>query len=299
MRQQTRSRIATGLDRAHLLGPAARVREGWIAMRACDGPATAADGLPLPPPRLRLLVDGRSPDPDHFLRIGAQMAASIRAAAAAAGSPPEGMDAVLDFGCGCGRVARHLADLDRPRVLGCDCNERPLGWCEANLRFLGVSRNRLEPPAPYAPRSFDLIYALSVFSHMSESLQRRWIAELRRLLRPGGLLVVSVLGEAVRHRLTEEERTRFDRGELVVERPRMEGRNACTAYHPSDYVTSHLLADFADVERFDLGSPEQPVLQDAYIAVRPMEGTCGWFLLNAPVRRGATGLPKQHGFEQK
>jgi SAM-dependent methyltransferase len=285
VKQQTRSRIASSLDRARLLGPAAGVREGWMAMRACDGPALGTDGLPLPPPRLRLLVDGRSADPDHFLRIGAQMAASIRAAATAAGSPPEQMDSILDFGCGCGRVARHWAGLEHPRVLGCDYNERLLEWCAGNLPFLQTTRNRLEPPAPYAPQSFDLIYALSVLSHLSEPLQRRWVAEFRRLLRPGGLLVVSVLGDAVRQRLTEEEITRFDRGELVVERPRMEGRNACTAYHPHSYVTSSLLADFGDVERFDLGSPQQPVMQDAYIARRPQEGARGWFLLNAPARR--------------
>jgi SAM-dependent methyltransferase len=281
MRQQTRSRIATGLDRARLLRPAARVREGWITMRTCDGPVVGADGLPLPPPRLRLLVDGRSADAEHFLLIGAQMAASIRAAATAAGAPPERMNAVLDFGCGCGRVARHWADVAKPRILGCDRDERPLGWCEDTLPFLRAVRNQLAPPAPYPPQSFDLIYALSVFSHLSESLQHRWVAELRRLLRPGGLLVVSVLGDAVSHRLSEEEKTRFDRGELVVERPRMEGHNACTAYHPHGYVTSSLLSDFDDVKRFDLGSPQLPVLQDAYIARRPVEGTRGWFLLNA------------------
>jgi SAM-dependent methyltransferase len=77
-----------------------------------------------------------------------------------------------------------------------------------------------------------LIYALSVFSHLDEPLQRAWLAEFRRLLRPGGLLVLSVLGERLRHRLSAEEQSRFDRGELVVQRPRMAGRNLCTVYHP-------------------------------------------------------------------
>lgn len=268
MKEKTRSRIASGLDRARLLAPAERLRDRWLARRGEPGPAVGPDGLPLPPPRLRQLVSGRSADAEYFIRIGEAMAASIRAAAAEADSPVEEMQAILDFGCGSGRVARQWADLQGPQIHGCDYNEEPVRWCAANLPFLRVARNDLEPPAPYEAESFDLIYALSVLSHLSEPLQERWVAEYRRLLRPGGLLVVSVLGEQATHRLTAEERERFGRGELVVERPRMEGRNSCTAYHPRRYVTDSLLAGFAEVTTFELGSAELPVMQDAYLARR-------------------------------
>jgi SAM-dependent methyltransferase len=264
MRQQTRSRIADGLDRTRLLLPAERLREGWLTLRVHEREATGPDGLPVPPPRLRLLVDGRTGDADAFLRLGAQMCDSIRAAAAAAGAPVERMRAILDFGCGCGRVARHWDP--GPEVYGCDYNPDLVAWCTANLPGLRATRNELAPPTPYVTGSFDLVYALSVFSHLDEELQRGWLAEFRRLLRPGGLLVLSVLGERMRHRLGAEEQQRFDRGEMVVQRPRMAGRNLCTVYHPRAYVTEQLLAGFAEVRHFDLGSTEQPVLQDAYLA---------------------------------
>jgi SAM-dependent methyltransferase len=267
VRQETRSRIATGLDRAHLLRPAARLREGWLAARACDrGAAVAPDGLALPPSRLRLLVDGRSGDADRFLRVGGQMAGSIAAAVAHAGPPIDAMEAILDFGCGSGRVARHWAGVEGPEVHGCDYNRELVEWCGANLQFMYATRNELQPPTPYVAGSFDLVYALSVFSHLSEPIQRAWIAEFRRILRPGGLLVVSVLGEAARDRLVGAERELFDRGEMVVERPRMAGSNACTVYHPRRYVLSSLLGEFGDVLPFDLGSPDLVLLQDAYIA---------------------------------
>jgi SAM-dependent methyltransferase len=268
--RQTRSRIASGLGRAGLLGPAARLRESWLAMRTRDGATVGADGLPLPPPRLRLLVDGRSGDGERFLRIGEVMSDSIREAVAGSGTPIGELGAVLDFGCGCGRVARHWAGVEGPEFHGCDYNPDLVAWCEAGLPFLRAARNELGPPTPYEAESFDLIYALSVLSHLSEPLQRGWVAEFRRLLRPGGLLIVSVLGEAVQDRLTAGERRRFGRGELVVERPRMEGSNICTAYHPRPYVTGTLLAGFADVAGFDLGSAEMALLQDAYIARRPL-----------------------------
>lgn len=277
-----RSRIADGLDRTRLLGPAERLREGWLSLRAHDYEPTAPDGLSLPPPRLRLLVDGRSGDAGAFLSVGAQMCESIRDAVAGAGNPVSGMLAVLDFGCGCGRVARHwrssfvgsapIKDERRPaegpEIYGCDYNRELVDWCAANLPGARVTRNELAPPLPYVTGSFDLIYALSVFSHLDEPLQRAWLAEFRRLLRPGGLLVLSVLGEHMRHRLSAEERSRFDRGELVVQRPRMAGRNLCTVYHPHPYVTGTLLAGFSEVRRFDLGSARQPILQDAYLARR-------------------------------
>ena len=261
-----RSRIADGLDRTRLLVPAERLREGWLTLRVHESEASATDGPPLPPPRLRLLVDGRKGDAETFLRLGAQMCDSIQDAAAASGAPVGRMRAILDFGCGCGRVARHWAAVPGPEVYGCDYNPELVAWCTANLPGLRATRNELAPPTPYVTGSFDLIYALSVFSHLDEVLQRGWLAEFRRLLRPGGILVLSVLGERLRHRLDRAEQQRFDCGEMVVQRPRMAGRNLCTVYHPRPYVIETLLADFASVRRFDLGSAEQPVLQDAYLA---------------------------------
>lgn len=261
-----RSRIADGLDRTRLLVPAERLREEWLTFRAQDEATAIADGLPLPPPRLRLLVDGRTGDGEAFLRLGAQMCDSIQAAVAAAGAPAGEMGAILDFGCGCGRVARHWAAVEGPEICGCDYNPDLVAWCAENLPHMRAARNELAPPTPYASGGFDLIYALSVFSHLDEELQRAWLAEFRRLLVPGGILVLSLLGEQMRHRLDRGEQQRFDRGEMIVQRPRMAGRNLCTVYHPRAYVTGALLADFAEVRRVDLGSPEQPVLQDGYLA---------------------------------
>lgn len=261
-----RSRIADGLDRTRLLRPADAVRAGWLTARVRERRHTAVDGLSLPPARLRLLVDGRSGDADAFLRVGGQMHDSILGAVAACGTPAAEMRAVLDFGCGCGRVARHWAGVEGPELYGCDYNPDLVAWCAANLPFARVARNDLAPPTPYVTGSFDLVYALSVFSHLDGPLQRAWLAEFRRILRPGGILILSVLGDSLRHRLSDAERARYDRGEMVVQRPRMAGRNLCTVYHPRSHVVCELLAGFGDVRRFDLGSPAQPILQDAYVA---------------------------------
>jgi len=270
MREQVRSRIADGLDRTGLLRPVDCVRSSWLVLRTGEPVAAEAAGAPLPPPRLRLLVDGRSPDIGAHLRLGRQMWQSIHDACADSGSPTEEMRAVLDFGCGCGRVLRHWPAGGGPEVHGCDYNEGLVSWCAENLTSVRVTRNELTPPTPYVSESFDLIYALSVFSHLDPPLQRQWLAEFRRLLRPGGMLVLSVIGDSLRHRLSPAEQAHFDRGEMVVQRPRLAGRNLCTVYHPRSHVPETLLGDFAEVRRFDLGSAAQAVLQDAYIARVPI-----------------------------
>jgi SAM-dependent methyltransferase len=266
----TRSRIAGWLDRLGLLGVAASVRT-WVRLAsASGGPAVGTDGLPLPPPRLRLLVSGADADAGSFMRIGAEGAHLIRRAAAEAGLELEAAGRILDFGCGCGRVARHWAQLDGPELHGCDHNPELVDWCRANLPFMTAAVNRLEPPSRYDDAGFDLVYALSVFTHLPEPLQLAWMAEFRRILRPGGLLVFTTLGELWKSRLPAGERRRFEAGELVVEREGRAGENLCTAYHPPAYVERRLLDGFDPVATYDarymVGAI---VLQDLHVARLP------------------------------
>ena len=268
MKGQTRSRIADGLDRARLLRPAERLREEWLVRRVPDRCGCGPDGIPLPPPRLRLLVAGRSADSAYFLQVGRQMFEGIRGGVHSMGRDVEELGAVLDFGCGCGRVARHWASVPGPELHGCDYNGELVEWCASNLCALRATRNEPDPPLPYVSGSFDLIYALSVFTHLDDELQRQWLEEFRRVLAPGGLLVVSVLGSSVADRLGPSERRRFEAGAMVVQRPRLAGRNLCSVYHPRAYVERTLLAGWDDVRQFELGSPELPIWQSAYIARR-------------------------------
>jgi SAM-dependent methyltransferase len=202
--------------------------------------AAGPDGLPLPPPRLILQVTG-TPDVEWFLTSGAAAMVSLGDALRAQGVEVSGLRSVLDFGCGCGRVVRHWAGVS-PGVRGCDYNPRLVDWCGRNLAFARFETNGLVPPLPFEPDAFDLVYALSVFTHLPADLQGPWMRELGRVLVPGGHLALSVHGRRYLPELAAEERARFERGELVVRESRQAGTNRCGAYHPERYVREVLAA---------------------------------------------------------
>jgi SAM-dependent methyltransferase len=260
------------LDKVHLARPATQLYELALATKstlARHGPRSQ-DGLPLPPALLRTQIGPLHADASVFLRSGQQHAQLIRDLLEQDGTSLEELDAILDFGCGCGRVLRHWVGLGQVQVFGCDVNPKMVEWCRANLPFVRATVNAESPPFPYASASFDLVYAFSVFTHLTEAAQRSWVDECFRVLRPQGYLLLSTLGEhyAALDRLTASERDSFLRGELVVLYEGSSGTSLCSAYHPSAYVRARLASDFdfvacreaADDGRHDLHLFRKPAL---------------------------------------
>jgi SAM-dependent methyltransferase len=251
------------MDRLHIAKPAVAAYEAALAAKSSlrGGDRQSDDGLPLPPARMRAQVGPLHADARFFLESGRHNADLVRDLV-----PLEEVGALLDWGCGCGRVLRHWSTLQGTAVYGCDINPKMVEWCGTNLPFAEVALNELSPPLPYTEGTFGLVYAFSVMTHLSEELQREWVAECRRVLEPGGYLLFSTLGEyfVSRDRLTPEERRSFEAGDLVVLYQRSSGTSLCSAYHPPDYVAREL-ADGFDVVSFrpaaDDGRHDLHVLQ--------------------------------------
>jgi SAM-dependent methyltransferase len=177
--------------------------------------------------------------------------------------------ALLDFGCGSGRVARQWTDLTATAIHGCDYNTDAIAWCQAHLPFASWAANQLAPPLPYAAESFDLVYALSVFTHFADDLQKRWMAEMRRVLTPGGHLIFTTMGNSFRSHLTETQLREFEAGALIVHFPNSAGSNMCAAYHPRSYVER--LLDGAELKLLDSlpADEDSPYPQDMWLASKP------------------------------
>jgi SAM-dependent methyltransferase len=111
------------------------------------------------------------------------------------GAAGEVSGAALDFGCSSGRVVRFLAAW-RPDVrwLGCDPNAEAIAWAQEHLPAAEFFASPQQPPLPLDPGSLQLVYAISIWSHFGEGAGLRWLDEMHRLLRPGGVLVFTAHG---------------------------------------------------------------------------------------------------------
>jgi SAM-dependent methyltransferase len=113
---------------------------------------------------------------------------------------------VLDFGCGAGRTLRHfLPEAERGEFWGADVSETGIADLEKELRPpMQFVRCEVEPPLGLEYESFDLIWAISVFTHLTEN-SLPWLLELHSALKPGGLLVATYMGRWHSELLAGEE----------------------------------------------------------------------------------------------
>ncbi len=214
---------------------------------------------PVPSPRLMHFVTGTT-DLNWFLLSGRQGALSIEAILQKNKLALKDFKAVLDFGGGIGRVIRHFDHLRGPQFFGCDYNPELIAWCRQNLKFAQFQVNALEGRLNYADGQFDLIYALSVFTHLTLPQQDFWMQELGRILRPGGYLLISVHGDYYLRDLTPEQQTAYQAGERLVFGGDQAGTNICTTYHSPAAVRRHLAVGYTIVDfvaEGALGNPKQ------------------------------------------
>lgn len=157
---------------------------------------------------------------------------------------------VLEWGCGPGRIVRHMPGmLTGWTVLASDANPESIKWCQESICGVEFSMNQLEPSLPYRDGSLDAVYCVSVFTHLSELMQRAWATEIARVLCARGLLVASFHGDASRPFLSPPEQERYDNGMAVIRGNVREGGRTFVAYHPRQFISSVLSREFDGIEQ--------------------------------------------------
>jgi len=76
---------------------------------------------------------------------------------------------ILDWGCGPGRIIRHMPELldDKSEIFGTDYNEKSTEWCKTNLPEIDFRTNGLSASLEYDNNYFNVIYGISIFTHLS------------------------------------------------------------------------------------------------------------------------------------
>jgi SAM-dependent methyltransferase len=198
-----------------------------------------ADGLPFPPVKLVYLVTNTYRY-DWFYKSGHLGKESIKSILQKNNFDINKFESILDFGCGCGRMMRQWKTLNGPKLFGTDYNPLLVSWCKRNLPFAEFMVNSTTVPLSYPDEAFDFIYAISVFSHLDESMGDFWIRELLRILKPGGLIYMTVMGAARLAYLPTDLRERFNAGNLIVIGKESIFSNICAVFHPESYVRNML-----------------------------------------------------------
>ncbi|HWC25793.1 MAG TPA: class I SAM-dependent methyltransferase [Solirubrobacteraceae bacterium] len=156
---------------------------------------------------------------------------------------------VLDFGCGSGKVMRHfLPEAEQCELWGCDIDARSVDWINAELHPpLYAFANAEAPPLDQPSSSFDLVWSVSVFTHLTDHWAG-WLAELHRLLRPGGLAIISFLGGAM-YEVYSDEPWEPDRvGMLVLDHGQDWELGGPTVFHSPWWLREHWGRAFEIVE---------------------------------------------------
>jgi len=154
---------------------------------SCLVPVAVDDALPAPPKELALRV-AKLHGP-VFRAQGLKMFTDLTDQMARLGISSAGR--LLDWGCGCGRVAAFfLTRQPETRLIGCDIDGEAIEWCRHNLpgEFIRIEPM---PPMPLPDAAVDLIIGCSVLTHLGATDQDRWLREIRRILAPGGHFLAS------------------------------------------------------------------------------------------------------------
>lgn len=121
----------------------------------------------------------------HYYISGIRCYLPIATMALHYGVKLDGEICILDFGCGVARELLHfLRFYPHPRYFACDVNSANLNFVRRHFR-VACYKNEFKPPLCYETSSMDMIYSVSIFSHLHPSDHLPWLTELCRVTKMG------------------------------------------------------------------------------------------------------------------
>ena len=109
---------------------------------------------------------------------------------------------ILEFGCGVGRIALpFFHKYGRPSAC-VDVSQSSIDYLNSVIPGANPKISVFTPPLPFPDASFDVIYSISVWTHLEPAKGDLWLADVARMLRPGGLALISTssYGQLEKHR---------------------------------------------------------------------------------------------------
>lgn len=202
---------------------------------------------PIPPAANRWRVGSRSIS--RFMDAGRNCFEPILRAMNDYGVPREPRCPVLDFGCGVGRVLQYFRPLGFS-LYGCDVDDSAIRYLAGAYPEVHAKVSAYAPPLPYEDGRFAFVYSVSVWTHLPPELQEPWLVEVKRVLRPGGLALLTTIGPYGYRKGTHLQAVRFSYDTLMKAGFQYNEYNVPNAspgaspsygaaYHTPDYIRAH------------------------------------------------------------
>ena len=213
---------------------------------------TSDDVLPPSPPDDLIERIGGVRDINNYNYVGKNIAYILNNTLIDESIALKSGDKILDFGCGCGRVISWLQQLHPEyQYYGTDIDAQAIEWCQQHLSNTGkFTVNPHTPASHYRDEYFNLIYAISVFTHLPESLHLAWLEELSRITKPGGYLLLTTHNESLFPLALGTEREQLERQGFYF----LQGKNTPglpdfyqTTFHTRTYIY-HIWQQYFEVK---------------------------------------------------
>ncbi|HMH24903.1 MAG TPA: class I SAM-dependent methyltransferase [Puia sp.] len=185
------------------------------------------------------------------------------------------LSGILDWGCGISRVATHVHKFTdaETSVYACDINARMIEFGKNHYPDISYSIIPYTPPTTYDSSSFDLVYALSVFTHIEATQQNLWIKEIHRILKDKAVFLFTTHGKFYDPKLLEPEKQFLDQNGFFTKSYSKKGHRMMTTYNSAGSFRSQLQPYFEILEFHDGASdPTRTGGQDLWIVRKRAPG---------------------------
>lgn len=163
---------------------------------------------------------------------------------------PSPAKSILDWGCGVGRVTRHLPEFfPEAKITGVDINPASIQWLQQHIpgiSFLLASENTL-PPAS----SFDLIIGTSVLTHIPADQQAASLLQLQQWLALNGIACISTRGTYYYPELSSHQLRQLEYNGLLTCGSTLPGSRGMRTYHTIKGIQELLPADMEIILYYD------------------------------------------------
>jgi len=171
---------------------------------------------------------------------------------------------ICEWGCGPARLLRHFRNFlgSETELWGTDFNPKSIKWCRENIPEINFLKNALHPPLGFGNSYFDIVYCVSVFTHLSKQLQKDWLEECLRILKPDGIFYFTIHGDSFREKLLEDEKKIYDKDGFLQRSNIKEGKKNFTSFNSPSYIRNIFLKNNTILEHI----PGEGNRQDVWIA---------------------------------